>query len=82
MREILSAKFSIPEMAQCLIETKGYYLVEGTTWHDNIWGICILDSCPKCQGTIGLNYLGVTLMEIRESLLAGHPVPETNIFDE
>ncbi len=40
-------------------------LVEGNTWHDNVWGNC---SCPKCEDIMGNNLLGKILMQIRDGL--------------
>jgi predicted NAD-dependent protein-ADP-ribosyltransferase YbiA (DUF1768 family) len=48
-----------------LLDTGDEELVEGTTWHDNIWGNC---SCPKCKNIPGQNRLGKLLMQIREEI--------------
>lgn len=40
------------------------YLVEGNTWHDNIWGVCFCNNCPG----YGQNLLGKILMEVRSML--------------
>ena len=48
-----------------LIKTFKTPLIEGNTWHDNIWGNCI---CNKCVKIPGKNYLGKILMAIREYL--------------
>ena len=61
MYEILSEKFKQnPELAEKLKSTKEYLLVEGNTWNDTFWGVC---------NGVGQNYLGVTLMFVREDLL-------------
>lgn len=64
MRKGLEMKFSIPELKIKLLATGNEELVEGTTWHDQIWGIC---TCEKCKGK-GKNLLGQLLMEIRNSI--------------
>ena len=64
MRTLLRKKFAIPELREKLLATGDATLIEGTTWHDNYWGIC---SCEKCGGR-GKNRLGELLMEIREEL--------------
>ena len=63
MRLGLSLKFHAHmHLIEKLIETGDADLIEGNTWHDNFWGICL---CPKCQGR-GQNHLGRLLMEVRE----------------
>jgi len=64
MRKGLEMKFSIPELKTKLLATNDEELVEGTTWHDQTWGIC---TCEKCRGQ-GKNLLGQLLMEIRNSI--------------
>ena len=64
MRTLLRKKFSMPELREKLLATGDTTLIEGTTWHDNYWGVC---SCEKCGGR-GKNRLGELLMEIREEL--------------
>ena len=64
MRKGLKMKFSIPELKTKLLATGDEELVEGTTWHDQIWGICM---CEKCKGQ-GKNLLGQLLMETRNEL--------------
>lgn len=64
MRTLLRKKFAIPELRDKLLATGDAKLIEGTTWHDNYWGVC---SCEKCGGR-GKNRLGELLMEIREEL--------------
>lgn len=65
MRDILRAKFSVPELAEMLKSTGDAYLEEGNHWHDNRWGKC---TCEKCRTKKGLNQLGEILMEIRSEL--------------
>lgn len=64
MRKGLEMKFSIPELKTKLLATGDEELVEGTTWHDQIWGIC---TCEECRGQ-GKNLLGQLLMEIRNNM--------------
>ena len=66
MREILRIKFSDPYLKDLLFSTENDYLVEGTLWHDNFYGICILKNCSKCKNQKGHNHLGEILMEVRE----------------
>lgn len=67
MRTLLCKKFAIPELRDKLLATGDAMLIEGTTWHDNYWGVC---SCEKCGGR-GKNRLGELLMEIRKELREG-----------
>lgn len=64
MNSILEAKFSDKKLFQKLQDTKGYFLIEGNTWHDNFWGSC---QCEKCSDIKSLNHLGELLMIIRSS---------------
>jgi ribA/ribD-fused uncharacterized protein len=67
MREVLRAKFTAwPGRVTCLLETSPAQLVEGTTWHDTHWGICV---CSRHAGQ-GENHLGRMLMELRTELFA------------
>lgn len=66
MEQILWTKFSQPEFKQSLLETRGRNLIEGNTWHDNIWGDCF---CTKCKDIQGTNWLGKILMEIRLTIM-------------
>lgn len=52
-------------LAVLLLRTNDVELVEGNTWHDNIWGDC---SCSKCQNIVGENRLGKILMQVRAEL--------------
>lgn len=64
MEECLMRKFLCnPELMQKLLDTGDEELIEGNTWHDNIWGDC---SCSKCKDRPGRNMLGKTLMNIRQ----------------
>lgn len=61
MTVILKSKFSDPILSRMLDETGDAILIEGNTWHDNIWGSC---TCRDC-GNKGKNQLGKILMTIR-----------------
>lgn len=67
MKNILKAKFSVPEMREKLLATGKAKLVEGNKHHDNLWGKCYCESCIS-KNRLALNRLGNILMEIRESL--------------
>lgn len=53
------------EIMELLIDTGDQLLIEGNTWHDNIWGDCY---CPRCTDIEGQNLLGKILMEVREEM--------------
>ncbi len=65
MEDLLRQKFSDLELAVRLLATGERELVEGNTWHDNIWGDCC---CPRCKAKPGQNHLGRLLMKIRTEL--------------
>ena len=68
MDEVLALKFADPELEQSLIDTYQKYLVEGVTWHDNFWGICLKRDCERgCLEKTGKNHLGLALMRLREN---------------
>lgn len=67
MKEILQSKFSWSPLRNMLVETNNKLLVEGNTWHDNIWGDCRCGR-DECLAS-GMNKLGKILMEIRENFL-------------
>lgn len=70
MREIVHAKFSqVPEYGGKLINTGAMMLVEGNDWGDKFWGRCLDKSTGQM---VGLNTLGVILMEERGSWLRSH----------
>jgi ribA/ribD-fused uncharacterized protein len=54
------------DIKKLIADTKDYILIEGNTWHDNIWGDC---SCSKCKNKEGKNYLGKILMSVRKEIL-------------
>lgn len=60
----LQVKFRDPELRDLLDQTDDAILVEGNTWHDNVWGVC---TCARCGGR-GKNHLGIMLMLVRDAL--------------
>lgn len=72
MARLVMRKFlDHPDLADKLLATGDSLLVEGNTWHDNIWGDCRCGR-PECQAT-GLNWLGLILMAVREALRQMQP---------
>jgi ribA/ribD-fused uncharacterized protein len=66
MRKVVLAKFTQhPDLMDLLHDTAPAELIEGNSWHDNVWGICV---CHKCY-LQGQNWLGKILMEIRDTQL-------------
>jgi len=69
MKKIVLLKFQNHDLKQKLLATGNAYLVEGTTWHDSEWGICINKECDRgCDKKAGMNHLGRILMEVRQEL--------------
>lgn len=67
MRLLVRLKFQHnPILAERLVETNDAEIVEGNTWHDNIWGDCY---CAMCKNIQGQNWLGKILMEVRQELV-------------
>lgn len=66
MLSLLRLKFkSGTYLAYRLVHTYPRDLIEGNTWHDNIWGDC---GCYKCKNIVGQNLLGNLLMQVRDEL--------------
>ena len=65
MLNALRLKFAILSLREKLLATGNEELVEGNTWHDNIWGNC---SCDRCKNIEGQNKLGKLLMQVREEI--------------
>ena len=64
MLRLLMQKFKPgTENFEKLLSTGDGRIVEGNTWHDNIWGDC---QCQRCVNTPGKNRLGNLLMAIRD----------------
>lgn len=70
MQDILRIKFASPELGQLLMATGDAILIEGNTWHDNLWGNC---TCPRCADKVGKNWLGNILMGVRQDLIQLSP---------
>lgn len=63
MTEGLLQKFAPnTPLAEKLLATEGYLLIEGNYWKDNYWGV-------DFKNGIGQNKLGILLMRIREKLI-------------
>lgn len=75
MAKVLYEKFrQHPELLKKLADTGEELLVEGNTWHDQIWGDC---TCPRHANTPGDNRLGHLLMKTRAELaLWGNGAPQ------
>ena len=65
MLDALRKKFAILKLREKLLATGDEELVEGTTWHDNVWGNC---TCDQCKDIPGQNRLGKMLMQVREEI--------------
>lgn len=63
MLAIIRQKFHRDPFRAALLATEGD-IVEGNTWHDNIWGDCHCGG-RRCQAP-GQNRLGLILMQVRE----------------
>lgn len=59
MEELLRDKFSDPKLRLMLVSTGDSELIEGNTWGDTYWGVCL---------GVGENNLGKLLMKIREEV--------------
>lgn len=72
MRAVLTAKFATWRAeAQMLLDTGDAYLVEGTDWHDRVWGI-------DNRTHSGRNWLGELLMARRAHLRSGINIEPIN----
>jgi ribA/ribD-fused uncharacterized protein len=65
MRSVIAAKFATDPLRSRLLATGDALLVEGTTWHDQVWGDC---TCPKHRAWPGANHLGQMLMAERAAI--------------
>jgi ribA/ribD-fused uncharacterized protein len=75
MLQVVLAKFiQNPDLVRQLAATGTVRLIEGNTWHDNYWGSCKCHGCNAGSddwwGDHGKNYLGRTLMFVRDLLMA------------
>lgn len=58
MRDLLRQKFADPDLRAALLATGDAKLIEGNTWGDYFWGVCLGE---------GMNWLGKLLMEVRDA---------------
>lgn len=66
MYDLVSAKFlGDNKLYTSLGRTNNSLLIEGNDWHDDFWGNC---TCEKHANVPGQNWLGRTLMVVREEL--------------
>lgn len=63
MYDLVYNKFIDHEMMVALLNTGDADIIEGNSWHDNYWGVCM---CGRCN--TGINQLGNILMDVREEL--------------
>jgi len=59
MRNLLQQKFAQTPYRELLLATGNHLIIEGNTWGDVFWGVCL---------GVGENNLGKLIMEIRASL--------------
>ncbi len=69
MLDVLRLKFQDVTLRDKLLETYPKYIIEGNVWHDNHFGVCLLEDCDKCRDKKGKNILGHLLMKVREEIL-------------
>lgn len=66
MYDVVREKFrQNPDLADLLVSSAPAYLIEGNTWGDRYWG--------QVNGN-GKNMLGITLMRVRDEIIAGEIV--------
>jgi hypothetical protein len=67
MLDLLRIKFSDSILSIKLRATYPLSLIEGNTWHDNYWGVCV---CPTCQSVSkpARNMLGRLLEQVRDEI--------------
>ena len=63
MQTLLRKKFYDPGLSNLLFMTGEAILEETNYWHDQFWGNCV---CKKHRDTPGENWLGKSLMKVRE----------------
>jgi len=67
MKQAVGYKFTQNQKyREMLIDTHPAKLIEGNSWHDNIWGDCY---CVRCKNIEGKNLLGKILMDVRSELM-------------
>ena len=65
MAQLQALKFSDSQLRVQLLSLADHALVEGNTWHDQVWGDCL---CPCHAPVPGCNFLGELLMALRYTL--------------
>lgn len=70
MLDLLRQKFKYPLLRMLLLKTGNQDIIEGNTWHDNIWGVCMCHNCTIRYGDTMEpgNMLGKLLMQVREEI--------------
>lgn len=76
MLDLITEKFSVPELAARLGETRGRVLIEGNSWGDDFWGALPWNGeirgglpvwdCGAGNVWLGHNWLGRVLMMVRD----------------
>lgn len=70
MRDLVGQKFSkYPGLRKALVATDGFYIREGNRHGDQFWG-----QTWGPEGWVGLNHLGIILMETRDKLLKNYTI--------
>jgi ribA/ribD-fused uncharacterized protein len=80
MLDVLRLKFQDTTLRDKLLETYPKYIIEGNVWHDNHFGVCLLEDCHKCRDKKGKNVLGHLLMKIREEIIVAIAKDEISII--
>jgi ribA/ribD-fused uncharacterized protein len=71
MMAVLRAKFTLDrEEGHVLLKTEDALLVEGTYWHDQVWGVALNSRTADPLLAPGRNWLGTMLMARRAELRA------------
>jgi ribA/ribD-fused uncharacterized protein len=65
MRDLLRQKFRSEPFRSRLLATGAAEIVEGNTWHDQLWGDC---ECATHENQPGENLLGRLIMDVRSEL--------------
>lgn len=68
MLDLVRQKFQRADLKKLLLSTGDAELIEGNHWHDNYWGVCYCGICQNNMNIIAHNWLGKTLMQVREEL--------------
>ncbi len=74
MLDLVRQKFAHDALGSFLVETHPRPIIEENTWHDNFWGRCVCNGCDawrrlKEEDYMGLNHLGLILMQVRTELI-------------